>query len=246
MTYKSPLHKYWPLTRAMLIVEADAETVAKACYDFHRSRYIHPEDKVTKYTLSEFSCVNLSESLQRLLPISIAINTNQKFLVLPTQKGSIIIQNSAKTMVVDVIKRLKVQSYIVRCDGQLADDLPIKRFWGLYSSKNGSTINAQISGENPPSSRIPFPHEIKQKKKASKFFGFDVVPELFTDTHVLEALQRLGHAIHDPEFYLSSSEAIGFEITRVQNINTKPEFEEIELLSAKNRWIKNGTLFQKK
>lgn len=240
MTYQSPLHEYWPLTRAMLIVDADASTVAKACFDFHRSRYIHPGDKLTKYTLSEFPCTSLSDVLQRLLPI----NIQGKFLVLPAKNATVIIQNNAEAMAVDVINRLKVKSYLVRCDGQLSDKLPNKRHWGLYLCKKGSTINEFMAGVNPPEKRALAPHEIKGKISAAKVFGFAAVPQPFTDAHVLEAVYHLGYPIHDPQFYLTSPKTTGFEIARINN-PAQPAMKEISLSEAKTQWLKKGTLLQK-
>ena len=234
------LCEYWPLTRAMLIIEAETATVAKACYDFHRTRYIHPDDKLTTYVLSKFICADLSKALARLLPAEASAYPT-KVLILPARNATVVIQNNAEAMDHQVIQRLKVKSYMVRCDGALSDSLPEKRDWALYLYRKSSPrCAAFLAGQNPPDRRALFPHEMKMKKRGARTFGFASPPEPFTDAHVLEALYRLGFPVHDPAFFLTSPSAVGFELSRIRN--PKHPGNPVSLVVAKQRWLAKGTL----
>lgn len=236
----SPLETFWPLTRAMVLVEAPVAAVAKACFDFHRTRYVHPSDKVTRYTLTEFGFTDLAAALGRLVPVA-SSGYATRLLVLPARGVTVVIQNNANVMAFDVIKRLKAKHYLIRCDGALSRELPTRRHWGLYLSRSGATINALLVGEEPPSGRALLPHEVKGKQQAAKVFGFKAPPAPFTDAHVLEALARLDLRIHDPDFFLTSSDSQAYELARAENpahAGSKP----VDLATARKRWLANGTL----
>ena len=231
VTEPTALSRFWPLTRAMALVEARPDDVAAACHKYLRTKRIHPRDKVSRYDVTELDVVGLAATLAHLLPVAL---TATKTVVLPAGDWSAILHNDASgdpNLGAYVSRALAARVYSIQCDGTLPSKTPKTREASFAAYLKGPRPRRMLAAKNG---------KVTIAVGKPEPFETEAAPKRLDDLGLLEMLAGAGLCVHDPAFFTISKTSRAWVVAWTPAPAIAPV--TMDLATARTKWLRAGRL----